>query len=110
MQNNFCKSQFNTKSVFILELSLWKAVVTDISTKLNHQSTLISWICESRPPMSAYVSWGAFSSFITVTMGSVSSPSTPTTACTWPDGQTTLATVQQQAILGLLKLFQTTLS
>lgn len=45
--------------------------------------TLISWICWSSPPMSAYVSWGAFSSFITVTIGSVSSPKTPTTACTY---------------------------
>ena len=45
--------------------------------------TLISCICWSSPPMSAYDSWGAFSSFITVTMGSVSSDRTPTTACTW---------------------------
>jgi len=32
--------------------------------------------------MSAYVSCGAFSNFITVTIGSVSSDKTPTTACT----------------------------
>ncbi len=42
--------------------------------------TLISWICWSSPPMSAYVSSGAFSSFITDTIGSVSSINTPTTA------------------------------
>jgi len=46
-------------------------------------TTLISWICWSSPPMSAYVSCGAFSSFITVTIGSVSSERTPTTAWTW---------------------------
>ena len=44
--------------------------------------TLISWICWSRPPISAYVSCGAFSSFITVTIGSASSPRMPITAWT----------------------------
>lgn len=45
--------------------------------------TLISWIWLSSPPMSAYVSCGAFSTFITVTKGSVSSISTPITAWTY---------------------------
>mmetsp|Transcript_28891 Transcript_28891/g.85982 ORF Transcript_28891/g.85982 Transcript_28891/m.85982 type:complete len:264 (-) Transcript_28891:458-1249(-) len=41
-------------------------------------ASLISWICVSRPPMSAYDSTGALSTFITLTIGSASSASRPT--------------------------------
>ncbi|KAL6121287.1 hypothetical protein NUSPORA_01825 [Nucleospora cyclopteri] len=46
----------------------------------NSTDSFISCICVSNPPMSAYVSVGAFSSFITFTSGSTSGDSkTPTT-------------------------------
>mmetsp|Transcript_7249 Transcript_7249/g.20544 ORF Transcript_7249/g.20544 Transcript_7249/m.20544 type:complete len:293 (-) Transcript_7249:389-1267(-) len=45
-------------------------------------ASLISWIWVSSPPTSAYDSSGAFSTFITETMGSVSSPRMPTTLST----------------------------
>mmetsp|Transcript_850 Transcript_850/g.1490 ORF Transcript_850/g.1490 Transcript_850/m.1490 type:complete len:281 (-) Transcript_850:469-1311(-) len=47
---------------------------------VNGSSTdsLISWICCSRPPMSAYDSRGAFSTFMTLTSGSTSSWRMPT--------------------------------
>ncbi|KAH3659035.1 hypothetical protein OGATHE_006761 [Ogataea polymorpha] len=41
-------------------------------------ASLISWICDSNPPMSAYDSVGDLSIFITFTTGSVSSCRTPT--------------------------------
>ena len=43
-------------------------------------ASLISWTWASNPPTSAYDSSGALSTFMTATMGSASSPSTPTTA------------------------------
>ena len=43
-------------------------------------ASLISWICSSRPPTSAYDSSGALSTFMTETIGSTSSARTPTTA------------------------------
>ena len=46
-------------------------------------ASLISWICVSNPPMSAYDSSGALSTFITETIGSVSSASRPTIELTW---------------------------
>ena len=42
-------------------------------------ASLISWIWLSSPPTSAYDSSGALSTFITLTIGSTSSASTPTT-------------------------------
>jgi hypothetical protein len=42
-------------------------------------ASFTSWICFCRPPMSAYDSVGALSTFITFTIGSTSSPRRPTT-------------------------------
>ena len=45
----------------------------------NSTASLISYIYSSKPPISAYVSLGAFSTFITFNNGLVSSYNTPTT-------------------------------
>jgi hypothetical protein len=46
----------------------------------NSTASLISWIYISSPPISAYVSKGALSTFITFNKGSTSSYIIPTTA------------------------------
>ena len=65
-----------------IALTIKFAVYSTSLRSLSENVTLISWICWSSPPMSAYVSCGAFSTFITVTRGSVSSIRTPMTAWT----------------------------
>ncbi len=78
-----CQSSSLQRMLCVLSLKLSSALKKNIlfdhkRMKENIPASLISWIWDSRPPMSAYVSRGALSTFITLTRGSVSSAKTPT--------------------------------